>query len=164
MKIIGTVRELDETHGAVRVEEDYETDIHDLWEACTKPERLARWIAQVAGDLRVGGDFEACFASGWEGVGRIDACDPPRRLLVSTWEAGRSDEQVIEVTLTPAEDHRTTLVIEERGVPIEQLAEYGAGWQVQVEDLSAHLAGGERCEIKRRWQELISFYRQLVTD
>ena len=56
MNIIGTMRALDETRGAVRVEDIYDTDIDDLWEACTTPERLARWIAEVSGDLRVGHD------------------------------------------------------------------------------------------------------------
>jgi uncharacterized protein YndB with AHSA1/START domain len=53
VKIIGTMRSLDRTRGAVRVEDVYDTDIDDLWEACTNPERLARWIAKVSGDLRV---------------------------------------------------------------------------------------------------------------
>ncbi len=51
MKTIGTMRALDEQRGAVRVEDIYDTDINDLWDACTKPERLARWIAEVSGDL-----------------------------------------------------------------------------------------------------------------
>ena len=28
----------------------YDTDINDLWQACTTPERLGRWIAEVSGD------------------------------------------------------------------------------------------------------------------
>ena len=55
MTTIATMRALDETRGAVRVEDLYDTDIGDLWDACTAPERLARWIARVDGDLRVGG-------------------------------------------------------------------------------------------------------------
>lgn len=161
MKIIGTARLLDETHGAVRVEDVYDTGIDDLWEACTKPERLARWIAEVSGDLRLGGEFAAHFTSGWEGAGRIDECEPPRRLLVSTWETGETDEQIIEATLVP-DGERTILVIEERGLPIDSLAEYGAGWQVHAEDLAAHVAGRERGDMTTRWRELISHYRQLV--
>ncbi|MGI8668208.1 MAG: SRPBCC family protein [Jatrophihabitans sp.] len=161
MKIVGTMRALDDTRGAVRVEDIYDSDIEDLWEACTKPERLARWIAEVSGDLTPGGEFAACFTSGWEGSGRIDACEPPRRLLVSTRETGQTDEQVIEVTLTPDGD-RTILVVEERGLPVGQLAAYGAGWQVHLEDLTAHLAGRERCQITTRWDELVPHYRQLA--
>ena len=69
MNIIGTMRALDETRGAVRVEDIYDTDIDDLWEACTTPERLARWIAEVSGDLRVGGTIHAVFTSTWTGPG-----------------------------------------------------------------------------------------------
>ena len=56
MTVLGTMRALDSTRGAVRVEDVYDTDIDDLWTACTTPDRLARWIAEVSGDLRVGGN------------------------------------------------------------------------------------------------------------
>lgn len=162
MKIIGSMRTLDGTRGAVRVEDVFDTDIDDLWEACTKPERLARWIAEVSGDLRVGGEFQARFTSAWEGTGRVEACEPPRRLLVVTRQTGESDEQVIEATLSSAGD-KTILVVEERGIPTEYLADYGAGWQVQVEDLAAFLAGRGLCDMKARWDELIPAYRQMAS-
>ena len=161
MKITGTMRALDATRGMVRVEEVFDTDIHDLWDACTSSERLARWIADVSGDLRVGGRFQARFTSGWEGTGRVETCEPPHRLLVLTTEADATEEQVIEATLT-ADGHRTVLVIEERGLPVDDLAAYGAGWQVHVEDLGSHLAGRERCDLGDRWAELIPAYRQLA--
>src|SRR5487761_2751620 len=72
MKTIGTMRALDQKRGAVRMEELYKTDIRDLWEACTSPERLARWLAQVSGDLKVGGIIELLFTSSWAGSARVD--------------------------------------------------------------------------------------------
>ena len=66
-------------------------------------------------------------------------------------------EEVIEATLCSDGD-QTVLVIEARGLPSEHLAAYGAGWQVHVEDLAAHLAGRKRCDIKARWNELIPAY------
>jgi uncharacterized protein YndB with AHSA1/START domain len=161
VNIIGTLRALDTTRGAVRVEDVYDTDIDDLWEACTKPERLARWIAEVSGDLRTGGAFRARFTSEWEGTGRVEACEPPRRLVVLTKETGELDEHVVEATLTPDGD-RTVLVIEVRGLPIDRLPGYGAGWQVYAEDLAAHLAERERCDIKARWDELLLAYQQVT--
>lgn len=112
MKLIGTMRTLDDGLGAVRVEDVFDTGIDDLWDACTTPDRLRRWIAEVSGDLRVGGGFRARFTSGWEGTGRIDVCEPPRRLVVLTREEGEPDDHVIEATLTP-EGKRTVLVIED---------------------------------------------------
>src|SRR6266571_1846197 len=98
--ILGSLRSAD-GNGIVRMEDRFDTDIDDLWSALTDPRRLARWIGEVEGDLRLGGEFRArFFTSGWEGTGRVEACEPPQRLLVLTKDAGEPDEQVIEATLT----------------------------------------------------------------
>jgi uncharacterized protein YndB with AHSA1/START domain len=62
---------------AVRMEDRFSTGIDDLWSALTDPQRLARWIAEVDGDLRLGGEFRARFTSGWQGPGQVDVCEPP---------------------------------------------------------------------------------------
>ena len=104
MKILGTLHRLDNGRGAVRVEDVYVTDVDDLWEACTRPDRLARWIASVSGELAPGGAFTARFTSGWEGSGRVDVCERPHRLVVTTWEDEASDqESTLEATLTSVE-------------------------------------------------------------
>ena len=64
-RIAGTVRSVD-GRGVVRMEGRYDTDIDDLWSALTDARRLVRWLAEVEGDLRVGGAFRATFTSGWE--------------------------------------------------------------------------------------------------
>jgi uncharacterized protein YndB with AHSA1/START domain len=161
-RILGSLRSVDGT-GIVRMEDRYETDIADLWSALTDPARLARWIAEVEGDLRLGGEFRARFTSGWEGTGRVEACEPPRRLRVLTRDADEPGEEALEATLTPDGDH-TILVIEARGLELEYLAAHAAGWQVHAEDLAAHLAGRERCDIKARWNELIPTYRDLAAE
>jgi uncharacterized protein YndB with AHSA1/START domain len=147
--------------GSVRVEDRFDTGIDDLWSALTEPHRLARWIGEVEGDLHPGGELSARFTSGWEGTVRIDACDPPHRLLLATWDTRRPDEQVIEATLT-ADGDQTVLVIKRQGLPLEHLADYGAGWQVHVEDLAAHIAGRERCDLEAGWDELAPAYQDLA--
>jgi uncharacterized protein YndB with AHSA1/START domain len=162
-RILGSLRSAD-GKGIVRMEDRYDTDIDDLWSALTDPGRLARWMGEVEGDLRLGGEFCArWFASGWEGTGRVEACEPPRRLLLVTKHPGQPDEGVIEVTLT-ADGDQTILVWEERGMPLELLAPYGAGIQVHVEDLAAHLVGRERCDAKARWEELLPAYQDLAAN
>jgi uncharacterized protein YndB with AHSA1/START domain len=137
VRITGTMRELDDDRGAVRVEDVYDTDIDDLWEACTAPERLARWIAETSGDLRVGGTVHAVFTSTWTGPMRIEVCEAPHHLLLTS-EPGADDETQIEAWLT-AEGPRTRLVVEERGLPVGQVHFYGAGWQAHLEDLARSL-------------------------
>jgi uncharacterized protein YndB with AHSA1/START domain len=67
-RVLGSLRTAD-GKGNVRIEDRYDTDIDDLWSALTEPHRLARWIAEVDGDMRLGGAFQARFTSGWEGKG-----------------------------------------------------------------------------------------------
>ena len=94
----------------------------------------------------------------------MEACEPPQRLLVLTRDADEPDEEVLEATLT-ADGDQTILVIEARGMPLEYLAAYGAGVQVHVEDLAAHLAGRERRDdMRTRWDELIPAYQDLAAD
>jgi uncharacterized protein YndB with AHSA1/START domain len=161
-RLLGSLRSAD-GKGIVRMEDHLGTDIDDLWSALTDPRRLARWIGEVEGDLRLGGEFRfRFFASGSEGTGRVEACEPPRRLLL-TMALGQPDEDVIEVTLA-ADSGQAILVWEERGMPLDQLAAYGAGVQIHVEDLAAYLAGRERVNAAARWDELETAYRDLASN
>jgi uncharacterized protein YndB with AHSA1/START domain len=162
-RILGSLRSADGT-GAVRVEDRYDTDIDDLWSALTDPRRLARWYGEVEGDLRLGGEYRArIFASGWEGTGRVAACEPPRRLLVTTKELTEPYDTTIEATLT-ANGDQTILVIEVQGMPLDKIAFYGAGWQIHAESLAAYLAGHERGDTEARWDELVPPYQDLAAD
>ena len=162
-RILGSLRSAD-GKGVVRMQDRFDTDIDDLWSALTDPRRLARWIGEVEGDLRLGGEFRARFhSSGWEGTGRVEVCEPPRRLLLLTMQPGQPDEHFIEATLA-ADGDQTILVWEERGMPLDHLAAYGSGIQVHVEDLAAHLAGRERLDADARWNELLPTYQVLAAD
>ena len=158
MKTTGTMRALDEKRGAVRVEDLYNTDIDDLWDACTTPERLARWIAELSGDLRVGGTIHTTFTSTWTGAGRIEICDRPHHLLL-TMEPGTDDESELEAWLSEEGD-RTRLVVEERGLRLDQIHFHGAGWQAHLEDLRHSLAG-EPSAWKARWTQLTPAYETM---
>jgi uncharacterized protein YndB with AHSA1/START domain len=156
--VVGSLRTMD-GKAVVHMEDVFDTDASDLWSALTDPHRLARWIAHVDGDFRLGGAFRARFTSGWEGPGRVDVCEPPRRLLV-TLCPGQDDQTVIEAEIFPDGDHQARLVLEERGLPLNEAAVHGAGWQVHVEDLAAHLAGRPTADWRTRWTELTPTYRE----
>ena len=161
-RIVGTLRTGD-GKGVVRMEDRFGTDIDDLWSALTDPGRLARWLGEFEGDLRLGGEFRArFFSSGWEGTGRVEVCEPPRHLLVMTRHDRQDEEHAVEATLT-ADGDRTVLILEERGMPVNLLAAYGAGIQVHIEDLAAHIAGRERCDAGARWEELQPAYEALAS-
>jgi uncharacterized protein YndB with AHSA1/START domain len=162
-RILGSLRSAD-GKAVVRMEDRFDTNIDDVWSALTDPGRLARWYGEVEGDLRLGGEFRArVLASGWDGTGRVDACEPPSRLQVTVKEPDEPDGHVIEATLT-ADGDQTILVLEARGMPLDLIAAYGTGWQIHVEDLAAHLAGRERSDADTRWVELTAPYQDLAAN
>jgi uncharacterized protein YndB with AHSA1/START domain len=171
-RILGSLRSAD-GKGVVRIEDRYDTDIDDLWAAITDPERLARWHGRVEGDLRPGGAFRLYVeASDIESTGRVEACEPPRRLRVTSRETDESYrkgqgvppfEASLEATLTSDGD-QTILVIEVQGMPVDKIAFYGAGWQIHAESLAAYIAGREGDEGEGRWNELVPAYQALAAE
>jgi uncharacterized protein YndB with AHSA1/START domain len=162
-RILGSLRSADGT-AVVHMEDRLDTDVDDLWSALTDPRRLLCWLGKVEGELRLGGEFQKYFfASGSEGTGRVEVCEPPHRFVVVTKGSEEPFEITAEVTLTPA-GAETILVVEERGMPVELLWAYGAGIQIHVEDLADHIAGLERREDEARWDELIPAYRALAAE
>jgi uncharacterized protein YndB with AHSA1/START domain len=166
-RLLGTLGSAD-GKGVVRIEDRYSTDIDDLWSAITEPDRLARWWGKVDGDLHVGGRFHLVVE--WEGTGHVDACEPPRRLQVTIRESDESFrkgqgvppfDSTIEATLT-ADGDQTILVITVRGMPLDKIAFYGAGWQIHAENLAIYLAGHERRDVEPRWAALVPPYQELA--
>jgi uncharacterized protein YndB with AHSA1/START domain len=167
-RLLGTLRSADGT-GAVRIEDRYDTDIDDLWSALIDPARLARWFGQVSGDLRLGGEFKLV-GPDQESAGRVEACEPPRRLLVTNRETDESYQagigappydETIEATLT-ADGDQTILVIEVSGMPADKVAFYGAGWQIHAEHLADYLAGRDQADVEARWTALVPPYQELA--
>ncbi len=171
-RILGSLRSEDGV-GVVRIVDRYDTTVDDLWSAITEPARLARWYGQVEGDLRPSGAFHLYLGSDdWDGTGRVEACEPPRRLRITTresdesWRRGQGVppfDEAIEGTLT-ADGGLTVLVIEVKGMPLHVLAAYGAGWQIHAENLADYLGGRERSNTQARWQELAPAYQDLAAN
>lgn len=159
--------------GVVRIEDRYDTTIDDLWAAITDPARLARWYGEIDGDLRPGGKFRTYQASNdLESTGQVEACEPPQRLRITSRETDESYQRgegvppydgIIEATLT-ADGDQTVLVIETRGMPLDKIAFYGAGWQIHAENLAAYLAGRQPADTEARWAELVPPYQELAAN
>lgn len=148
--------------GVVRMEDRFDTPIEDVWSALTDPARMAVWYGDIEGEMAAGGEYRArLHASGWEGTGRIEAFEAPQHLRIETrMDSAQPSDGVFEVTLTP-DGGGTQVVWEERGMPTDHLAGYGAGIQIHVEDLGAYLAGRDRCDAGARFAELLPAYKDL---
>ena len=125
----------------VTISQTYDTTVEDLWDACTDPERIARWFLPVSGDLRVGGRFQVEGNAG----GTIERCDPPKS-FATTWEFGEQTSWV-EVRLTPEPDGGTRFELEHTAHVDEHWAEFGPGavgigWDMALVGLYLHMSSG----------------------
>jgi uncharacterized protein YndB with AHSA1/START domain len=116
----------------------YDTDVDDLWDACTNPERIPRWFLPVVGDLKLGGKYQLDGNAG----GTVERCDPPKS-FAATWEFG-GNVSWIEVRLTP-DGGGTRFELEHVAHIDERWDEFGPGavgigWDGMLVGLVLHLA------------------------
>jgi uncharacterized protein YndB with AHSA1/START domain len=124
----------------VTVSQAYDTTVGDLWDACTNPVRIPRWLLPISGDLRPGGSYQLEGNAG----GTILACDPPHG-FDATWEYD-GDVSWIEVRISADTDGGARLVLEHIArVDDERWMEFGpgavgVGWDLALLGLATHLA------------------------
>lgn len=126
--------------GAVSVllRRSYDSPIEDVWDAVTDPDRIARWLYPVSGDLEVGGTFQLEGNAG----GEILGCDPPSLLKVTFG----GPTSIVEVRLSE-DDGGDTLLELEHTVPIEMAGSgagalfVGPGWDGALMSLGLFLRG-----------------------
>src|SRR5262245_1444423 len=113
--VLGSLHSVD-GEGVVRMEDRFDTGIDDLWGALTDPDRLAHWYDEVEGELSQGGKFRVRITLAGARTGLVEACEPPRHLLVTMRDPdpqpGQPEQTVIEAQ-PAAEGAQTRLVWEE---------------------------------------------------
>ena len=126
----------------VTITREYDTDVEDLWDACTNAERIPRWFLPVSGELRPGGRYQLEGNAG----GTIERCDPPRSFF-ATWE-WRGETSWIELRLAPEPAGGTRFELDHIApVEDEKWAQFGPGavglgWDLGLLGLALHLASG----------------------
>lgn len=142
----------DDERGEVRsvvISRTFGAGVSEVWEACTNPERIARWFLPVTGDLRVGGHYQL------EGNARgtIDRCDPPTT-FVASWEFG-GQVSWIELRLTPQEGDTTIFELVHTVPADDKWGEFGPGavgpgWDLALVGLAALLTVSEGASVDGR--------------
>src|SRR6478609_4925690 len=118
----------------------YSTDVTDLWDALTSPERLPRWFAPVSGDLERGGRYQVQGNAG----GEIQSCQPPHRFAL-TWEF-MGAVSWLAVELTEVADGARLELRHTQHTDNDFWRQFGpgatgVGWDLTLLGLGQHLAG-----------------------
>ena len=118
----------------------YDTDLDDLWDAVTSPERIPRWFLPVSGELREGGRYQFEGNAG----GTITRCDKPRGIS-ATWEFN-GEVSWVEVRLSDEGDGRTRFELEHVAHVADEFWDLygpgavGVGWDGALLGLAMHLS------------------------
>lgn len=132
-------------HGEARVEDGvgivtltsvYPTSVEDLWDAITTPERLARWFGNVEPDADNPRLFRGDLITTWSGTIEVIECERPRVLRTTFSDEDGTGPVTATLESVP---NGAKLIIEERGVPADNLDAYVAGWRSQLELLAPTL-------------------------
>ena len=123
----------------VTLSRSYPTDIQELWDAITRPDRIPRWFLPISGDFEPGGRYQFEGNAG----GEIEACEPPSRLEL-TWEFGEFVSWV-EVRVSEDGADRARLTLTHIQHASDHWSQYGAGatgvgWEMGLLGLALHLA------------------------
>ncbi len=133
----------------------YDTTADDLWQACTEPERLARWYAPVTGDLRPGGEFTMHFDDGDVTACRVRSCDAPTRLVWEWPVRGAATLVTLEVR---ADGDGSRLLLRHERLTDPQAAAYAAGWDAYLRALDAHVDGSPAPDWGATWSAVHELY------
>jgi len=141
--------------GVALFDRAYPTSAEDLWQACTDPDRLARWFAPVTGDLCPGGRFTIHFDDADTPRCRVVTCEPPR-LVVWEWPVG-AITSLVTVEVRPDGDS-SRLVLRHERLTGGQVVGYAAGWDTHLRSLEADLEGTPAPDWGETWSALHELY------
>lgn len=149
---------------SVTFRRSYPTDPADLWDAVTTPERLARWLGPVLGDLTPGGAYELRMGADepdadQNATGVVRSCDPPRSFAVE-WRFPGEEPSEVEVRVEAgAPGEGAVLVLVHTRLEDGQAIGYGAGWHTSLDQLADHLAAAVVRDWDARFTTLLPAYR-----
>jgi uncharacterized protein YndB with AHSA1/START domain len=115
--------------------------IEDVWASVTESERTARWFGRWEGDAGPGAmiRLQMAFEEGdsWTDV-RIDSCEPPNHLAVTT--TGEAGGWHLEIHLE-AKGADTALTFTQHRENTDGAGEIGPGWEYYLDNLLASREG-----------------------
>ncbi|WP_216586126.1 SRPBCC family protein [Streptomyces brasiliscabiei] len=140
----------------------YRASADDVWASVTEPERTARWFGPWRGQAAPGGTIEVQMlfedSAPWCPL-RIDVCEAPRRLAVSTEDDAGSWK--LELLLTES-DGTTELRLVHHLTSTDRLAETGPGWEYYLDMLTAARDGGPRPDFQDYYPAQKAYFESLA--
>lgn len=132
--------------------------LDDVWASVTEPERTARWFGAWRGEPGEGKTIELQmgFEEGtpWSEV-RIETCEPPRRLAITTVDEHGSWH--LELALTAVADGTEVRLVQHL-TDVSGVGDVGPGWEYYLDLLVASHDGGPQPEFDDYYPAQAAYY------
>jgi uncharacterized protein YndB with AHSA1/START domain len=142
----------------------FRAPVDDVWASVTESDRTARWFGPWEGDAAPGRMIKVQMAyedpAGWMDM-RIDACDPPRRLVLSATDENGTWR--IELLLSEANGSTELRFIHHLDTE-EGLGAIGPGWEWYLDKLVAARDGSPQPEFDEYYPAMKSYFDDLAAQ
>ncbi|WP_029901649.1 SRPBCC family protein [Nocardia brasiliensis] len=139
----------------------YRAPIADVWASVTESDRTARWFGPWEGTPGAGSRIKVQMlfeeGAGWCDA-QIDACEPPRRLALTTEDDFGTWQ--LEVVLTET-DGVTELVFTHHLEPEAPIGQVGPGWEYYLDALGAARENTDRPDFEEYYPAMQQYYDEL---
>jgi uncharacterized protein YndB with AHSA1/START domain len=139
----------------------FRASVEDVWASITESERTARWFGPWEGDAGPGRTVKVQMVfeeeKPWMEL-RIDACEPPKRLAVSSKDESGGWRMELLVSQT---GDTTELRFVHHLDSVDQVGEIGAGWEYYLDVLVAARDGSPLPTFDEYYPEMKSYFVQL---
>jgi uncharacterized protein YndB with AHSA1/START domain len=137
-RLVGSTASTASTGGAdLIVHRTFKAPIDDVWASVTESERTARWFGRWEGEPGTGHTIKVQMAfednAPWTDM-RIDVCEPPRRLAVTS--SDENGTMRVELLLSHS-DGVTELQLVQHMTSADGVGEMGPGWEYYLDNLVA---------------------------
>jgi uncharacterized protein YndB with AHSA1/START domain len=143
------------------VSRTFRAPIEDVWASVTESDRTARWFGAWKGDAAPGRTITMQMAfedqAPWFDA-RIDVCEPPRRLGLTTTDGSMR----LELLLSHA-DGRTELELVQHLDNADAVGEMGPGWEYYLDMLVAARDGLPAVSFDDYYPAMKAYYEGLRT-
>jgi len=131
--------------------------IEDVWSAISTPDGLAGWLSPATVDLVNGGSVDLDF--GEEGLAGGTIIElVPGKVLEFEWAFPGEPDSILRLELAQSKGG-TTITLNHRLLPGDQVVGYGAGWHAHLDQLADVVTNQPVGDWDARFEELLPLYR-----
>ncbi|MFE0153289.1 SRPBCC family protein [Nonomuraea sp. NPDC059007] len=139
----------------------FRAPIEDVWASVTESERTARWFGPWEGEPGPGRTIKVQMAyeeqSPWMDL-RIDACEPPERLVASATD--EHGEWRLELLLSES-DGTTRLEFVQHFDSLDAIGDVGPGWEYYLDMLVAARDGSPKPDFDDYYPAMKAYFEEL---